>query len=674
MLLAAALAMFYYTAASALYKVPIIDKYDGRTVEFSGVITSEPRTAAQTTFFTVRTDTIDGQPARVNISVAANSVPEGGEFDKIFGVAKLAKISDDDGSLGLSYTSYNDARHIFLETYISRYDKTWYRTEKSGSRTLSARFAELRGRIADVFGKYLSYDEAALCTAMITGDKSRLSQSVRGRFGSLGISHLLVVSGLHLSIVAAVLYILTSRLIPDRLAAALIQTAGVIAFAVMTGMGFSVRRALLMYLIMIASHITSSKPDTLNTLGFAAAVLSLDPFSAGDVGLLWSVSCTFALITLSEPIARRLSHTDGKSEEARISPIYGLLSAAMAAFIGSLPFALFMTKQLSPYTIAANILTVPVTGVVVLGGMTGALLMLVGAAPVAMVFLLISGAVAKYLIFITGVLSELPFSGVSIDRPVVVIWAVAAAAVLSVLYAVRFISGANVKPAAVCACLLSAAALTAIIGTQCLLGAERVTLSVRSISGGMTAVLRYDDTAAVLYSCGDKQQYTVVSDELSESTGLSFITDLPAAGKDYRYYRRIVRDNDVGMVITAEQSVSRYSWFEYSGGEVMAIDKAGVLDIIDGGTLEVCTDGALMCEYLTIKGTRVLIADGTGELPKRFCSPDIAVLRDDAHIGELDSSVRVIICGQTDYYDDRITNAEGRRAVIAFGSGEIKIE
>ena len=621
-LLAASAAFLYYGAAVSYYKAPTVNDYSGRTVEICGTITSEPFTSGHTTRFTVRTDMIDGVKKRRNISFAVSSVPKGGVYDHIRARAALEPVYTD-GDIGLGYSSYSDARFIFLQTYIG-YDKdTYYAVYENDFPPAAKRLADVRRAVSSAFAKYLSYDEASLCTAMITGDKNMLTSGVRSRFNTLGLGHLLVVSGLHLSIAAAFLYIAVGRIIKNRYAAIPVEFLGTAAFALMTGFGFSVRRAFLMYCLMLLARLFHSKTDPLNSLGFAAAVICIsDPFCAGDIGLLWSFSSTLAIITLTKRIEKRLLGGDD-SEEKAVSGIAAVISVSLAAFVGSLPFIFLVTKQFSPYFLAANILTVPITGIALFCGGIGAALICLGFVPFGSLLLFIAGLVSKYLLYITELLCSLPFSSVHTGRISVTVWFAATAVCLMILYLLRYFHGIDIAAHIRTVCVISLSILCAVFGADIFISSGRITLSILPFDGAVTVIMDYDDTAAVLFTGGDKNEFARLEDVLPQSGSIDFLIDLPCGGYDIS--RRILREYDVGAVITDEGYADKFAWYEYTGGAVDTIANEAAMSLFDNGAIELYTDGALSCEYITLNGKTVLIADGEGDIPERFSAPDIAV-------------------------------------------------
>ncbi len=641
-LIGAAIAFLYYGAAARAVKAHVIDEFGGQTVELSGVITSAPYTKGQTTSFIVKTNEINGVKKRVNIRFSVNSVPNGTEYDFIRARAELEPVSDD-GEFGLGYTSYSDARRIFLSTYIGYDKETYYSVTENEFPPVLRYFSDIRRSISDVFAKYLSYDEASLCTAMITGDKNMLTNSVRSQFKTLGLSHLLVVSGLHMSIIAAFLYVTAKRIFKNAYLAAFVEFIGIAAFALITGFGFSVCRAFLMCSLIILARVFHSKTDALNSLGIAAALMSLDPFCAGDIGLLWSFSSVFAIITLTDRIKQKLF---GKSDDdkKRYSGFAELVSAALAAFVGSLPFIVLVTKEFSPYFLAANILTVPVTGVVLICGGISALLISCGFVSAGTLFIFISGIAAKYILYVTELICSLPFASVDINRTVVIMWFLITVSLLAAVFLLWYFKGSDVKNYIRIVCVSSAAVICAMTGADILINGDTITLAAQPASGGMTVMLYYDDTAAVLYASGDKSKFYETEDLLPHNGSITFLVDLPQSG--YDRIRRILREHDAQTVITHESSADKFAWYEYTGGSVKTIACEGELSLFENGTMELYTDGDMSCEYITINGTTVLIADGEGVLPDKFRSPDIAVLCQDHPIYDLSDQTEKTVCGE----------------------------
>ena len=667
--LSAAAAVTFYICAVNFYEKPIEDKYDGQLVSFSGVITSQPYTNGKTTSFTVRTNSVNGERVRLDISVGTNAVPDGGEYDIIAGRAVLNKLDNDE--IGLDYASYNKARNIFLGTYISIYAKTGFKVTKTCYPPPWIAFLKLRQKAAAYFVTCLPKDEASLCTAMLTGSKNGMTDGVLSRFRLLGLSHMIVVSGLHLSIVAALMYELSRRFIRIGWLACLVQLGGVFSFAALTGFGWSVRRAFLMLTVVLLSQITHSKPDPLNSLGFAAIVICLDPFAAGNVGLLWSFGSTLSLILLhkpfSETIVKRLRLKSGAGRA-----FAALFAASAAAAVGSVPFIVLVTKETSVLSLAANLLTVPFTGLIIVGGGAAVLLSLFGAGEVAAVFAFAAGLTAKYVLFVTEHLAAAPFSRVYLGSGVFAVWLCASVIVTIAAAFDKRKSRVRLAGAA------SAASFVLIAGVQVLAGSG-ATLSLLDVGSGITAVLKYDGEAAVVSSFGEPYQYPTIKRELSGYGSLSCIVDIPPPDAAYDYGRKLIKDFPASTVVIRDEALRRrdYAWYEYCGGNVAQAGDVHTIELADSITARIYCGEDIICEYLDICGSEVLIVEGgEGEIPPEYRSPDLAVVITDEHIDELSEDTCVIVSNTgVGYGDERIINmtaGEGR-VDVAFTPDGISI-
>ena len=89
----------------------------------------------------------------------------------------------------------------------------------------------------------ISHSDAAMLTAMLTGDRGYLQRGVRVGFERTGSFHLLVVSGLHLAIFSGMIFWLARRVRLSRVWASVVTIACSFGYALFTGFGHPVERA-----------------------------------------------------------------------------------------------------------------------------------------------------------------------------------------------------------------------------------------------------------------------------------------------------------------------------------------------------------------------------------------------------------------------------------------------
>jgi competence protein ComEC len=152
----------------------------------------------------------------------------------------------------------------------------------------------------------LSHDDAAMLTAMLTGDRTLLGHRLRVGFERTGSFHLLVVSGMHLAIFSGLVFWLARRLRLPRVVASLATIALSFAYALFTGFGQPVQRAFWMVTLYLAGRLIWRERRRLNAIGFAALVmLVVNPAALLDAGFQMTLLSVLAVAGIAIPLAGR---------------------------------------------------------------------------------------------------------------------------------------------------------------------------------------------------------------------------------------------------------------------------------------------------------------------------------------------------------------------------------
>lgn len=155
----------------------------------------------------------------------------------------------------------------------------------------------LQNGISNHFHSVYEERTASLLSAVMIADKSGLSPYTQYRFERTGLSHLLALSGLHVTILVSVLSALLSLLRLPKKASNLLLLLLIPAYACIAGLSASVVRAACMTCIALIGTFTRRERDSLTSLFFAAsAILLVSPGSVFDVGYWLSVTATFGLL------------------------------------------------------------------------------------------------------------------------------------------------------------------------------------------------------------------------------------------------------------------------------------------------------------------------------------------------------------------------------------------
>ena len=152
----------------------------------------------------------------------------------------------------------------------------------------------------------LTEADALMLNAMLFGDRTGLTHTLRTGFERTGTFHLFVVSGLHIALVAAGLYWVLRRLRAPVWLATFMTLVGSTCYAALTGFGQPSQRALAMTSIFLVARLLSRDRDSLNALGAAIlAMLIVAPSSLFDASFQMTVLVIIAIAGIAIPLARR---------------------------------------------------------------------------------------------------------------------------------------------------------------------------------------------------------------------------------------------------------------------------------------------------------------------------------------------------------------------------------
>lgn len=288
------------------------------------------------------------------------------------------------------------------------------------SRSFVYAMRRLQQRFAANVARYLPGDEGAVLAAMASGDKSRLSDDITENYRAAGISHLLVVSGLHLSLICGVF---TTRSSGRFRRLRSLAACGVVLFMMaLTGFTPSVLRAGIGALIFHLGNLALQPADPFTSMGIAALLISLQgPYAVCDLAFQLSFAAALGVILAGEIVKPLRPDETGKTkphpwERLRYHAADLLLPTLFSALF-TLPVQLAGGLTVSGVTVLANLLALRVVGYCVVFGLLAGIC---GFVPwldfAARAFSLVGGLLARMLNVIAAFCAGLPLSGLPLPR------------------------------------------------------------------------------------------------------------------------------------------------------------------------------------------------------------------------------------------------------------------
>lgn len=248
---------------------------------------------------------------------------------------------------------------------------------ESGADSFSARLGLWRATLCRRICSVVDGEGGVLLSAMLLGEREALSAQTVRDFRRIGTSHLLAISGLHLSILVLLLdrflYLIGAG---RRIRVALVLPA-VLAYAVLVGGGFSVLRAALMLLVCYLALLLRADHDPLTALAVSAAlILAATPGAIFDTSFQMTVLATFGLLSFGrlQSLLLPLIPKRKGAKGALLALLRFTVSSLLVSFAASfaiLPVSYLTFGEVSLLTPLSNLLLVPfVTPLLLLGVLT----------------------------------------------------------------------------------------------------------------------------------------------------------------------------------------------------------------------------------------------------------------------------------------------------------------
>ncbi len=260
-------------------------------------------------------------------------------------------------------------------------------------------------------------DEASFLIGLLLGDRSGISEEIKTAFINTGTIHVLAVSGTHVVLVAGIIFILVGLVRLPRMFRFIAAMTILLFYMMLTGATPSVVRATLMIVILYIGKIFEERTDVYNVLGAAAIIILVyDPKQLFDVGFQLSFSAVFSIVyfypkvnALSPKIKTTFTGVN------IINTIWQLFAVSLAAQIGTLPFTAYYFGKISLIALVANLIIVPLVGVIVTIGMSGVIVGIISM-PIASLFSEVNNIAAMMTLSVVKWAEQVPFAVIHTAR------------------------------------------------------------------------------------------------------------------------------------------------------------------------------------------------------------------------------------------------------------------
>src|SRR5437773_5702937 len=350
-----------------------------RVLRATGFVISEPKIAPNgfaTFLLKLESIELEGRKHRTHASwlVRWRGAPEYGDELRLFGIAEVTAPPRNPGEFEMrSYLARPDVRR----TFFVRYPEDGALVRHNGGNPILRAAQKSRAWMQNALCRGLegSPDVQNFLNGIVLGLRHQTPEDIEEPFQQTGTLHLFAVAGLHVGIVAALLWMLATVARLSRKSAAALIIPLLLFYAAVTGLHISSVRAAVMSSILLGGFFFDRKAFVFNSLAAAAFfLLCWDTNELFSTGFQLSFAVVGAIILLADPLSAFLQHWSAPDPFLPRSLVRGPRrwmhagfywlcrgsSVSLAAWAGSLPLILWYFHLVTPISLFANLVVVPI--------------------------------------------------------------------------------------------------------------------------------------------------------------------------------------------------------------------------------------------------------------------------------------------------------------------------
>lgn len=338
--------------------------------------------------------------------------------DRIEGEFRF-RITTPDGEKG---ATYHQGKGIFLLLYQSDVVEVSHTSEN----TIRIFASRLRKHIRDTLQSSFPEDAYPFAQALLLGDDTALDYTTDTAFKISGIRHIIAVSGLHVTILYALISTLTLK---KRYLTALVGLPALLLFAALAGFTPSVTRACIMVALMIVATVFKREYDGPTELGFASlAMLMINPLAITSASLQLSAASVAGIFLFNERIGNwlkaHLGEGKGKSPKALLIRWFSSsVSVTLSAVSLTTPLCACYFGTVSLIGMLTNLLTLWAVSFIFYGIMAVCLMCLLSQSAAAVLAGVISWGI-RYVLAVAKFCGSVPMAAVYTASGYIVFWLV----------------------------------------------------------------------------------------------------------------------------------------------------------------------------------------------------------------------------------------------------------
>ncbi len=331
---------------------------DGQNVKIEGIVISQKIEKSYCNLYKIKVLNNKNFNMYIQIEKSEKDL-EYGDKIKIWGVYKKPSIQR-------NYGGYDESKYLKTLKILGKVKVNKMQIEAKSQEKLILQFADqINFQIKKNIDKSFNKENSAILKGLLLGDKQDIEDEIKQDFQTTNISHILAISGMHISYIIIGIQLLFQKWLGKR-KTKIITISFLILYILITGFSASTFRATIMGILLMSSSLFYRKNDIWNAIAISIFfILIYNPFLILDIGLQLSYLGTVGIILFQKVVLSKLRQIKLKKESKLFDNIKKILSVTISAQIMIFPVMIYYFHTVGTYFLIANLLVSIIIGPIV---------------------------------------------------------------------------------------------------------------------------------------------------------------------------------------------------------------------------------------------------------------------------------------------------------------------
>ncbi len=398
----------------------------GENLEIVGTVISNPIDKEYKNQYTLKVEKIDENKKYQNTNLQLNVKKEKENLsygDKIIVKGNFEEASTARNEGGFNYKQYLKTKKIYGIVTVDKKDVKV--VNKNNTNIIELLANKVRNSMKGKIEQNITDATSGLLSGMLIGDKSNLPKEIQEDFRNSSLSHILAISGMHVSYVMLGITFLISKMKFSKKMSKMITIVILLFFIILTGKTASVERACFMSVYAILASLLHKRANVLASISISILIiLIINPYSILDIGLQLSYGGTLGIVLIYPILKKCKKSKKEKAKENKFQKliqkikekILDIIRLTVSANLVIFPIILYQYNTMSFTFIISNLLISSIIGIIIILGFMSVFASYIFM-PLAKVMFFLTQILLNILAQTAHLCAKLPFSKVYFPTP-----------------------------------------------------------------------------------------------------------------------------------------------------------------------------------------------------------------------------------------------------------------